>query len=447
MTVVLQADAGELTVARRVAAYVYGTWGVQIPDGVEQQEQDYVDGYLYRPDDAPRGRFDLAMVRSDATVDMKEQRSNAELVMDEASSRVEGRAFFERDISTGGLGRYTPGVDVHTGDIVDVQLWGRRIALPVTAIDMTTGADGPTGWRVHVGGQLIEDTKALGLQNAAVRDAQAAEAKRMQERAEKAVAAATSAAAAADTARDEAVAAKADAEAAASAAEQLRNEYTAATSTVSTAVDDAETAQQRAEAAAALADTKTAEAIQANTAAGRARQQAIAAVQESLRIQGEINQAHDEVDELHSDMITKLDAAKDRHEAALSDLRLATTALTTATIMASEAREDIKANMSRFLVCESNRKTWNSYLEVVNGSWTTVSKVRAKGSWTGHITHEVTYTNRGPAKKHKRITATDRQLDFGGGLGASIDFSVTHYVIDKPGDPAESREADQNTDG
>ncbi|MCX7491464.1 hypothetical protein OS127_02830 [Corynebacterium sp. P6129] len=117
-----------MTVARRVAAYVYGVWGVQLPDGVDKIEQDYLEGYLYRPDDAPRGRFDLAMVRADATIDIKEQRSNAELVMVEAASRVEGRAFFERDISAGGLGRYTPGVDFHTGEIVDVQLWGGGVS-------------------------------------------------------------------------------------------------------------------------------------------------------------------------------------------------------------------------------------------------------------------------------------------------------------------------------
>lgn len=169
--VTLVAEGGDMTVGRRTAAYVYGAWQVTAPDDVETPEGDdrLQDGYIYRPDDAPTGKFDLAFVRADAAIDMQEGTSDVEQSVDTASRRSSGDVFFERDIAGRGLGRYVPGVDYRTGDIVDVQIWGRRLALPVTAIDMLTGTNGR--WRVHVGGQLISDAELLRTQNQQVQEA------------------------------------------------------------------------------------------------------------------------------------------------------------------------------------------------------------------------------------------------------------------------------------
>lgn len=183
--IVLVADGGDLTVGRRAATYVYGSFEVILPDGMEPTKSDgrLQDGYIYRPDDSGAGRFDVGFVRADATVDMEAQISDVESVLDAAQKRVEGDVFFERDITTAGLGEYRPGVDFETGDIVSVELWGKRFPSPITAIDyVSSDSEGIGGARVHAGGQLIADPVALRKQNSALQKQIASEkARRMRE--------------------------------------------------------------------------------------------------------------------------------------------------------------------------------------------------------------------------------------------------------------------------
>lgn len=152
-----------MTVGRRAGVYVYGSFSVTIPQDRQREEKDtrLQDGFVYRPDNPPRGRFDVAFVRADATIDLDSGTSNLEQVIDTAQKRVEGDVFFEQDITGSGLGQYRPGVDYQTGDVVDVVIWGKRLPVPVTAIDMTGGFS----WRVHVGGQLIADAEGLKQHN------------------------------------------------------------------------------------------------------------------------------------------------------------------------------------------------------------------------------------------------------------------------------------------
>ena len=151
----LIADGGEMTVGRRTSTYVYGVFQVDIPEGREQAQQDdrLQEGYIYRPDQRPTGRFDIGFVRADARIDLNTQQSNLESIIDAAQNRVEGAVFFERDIMGRGLGKFRPGVDFDTASLVDVLIWGKTLTLPVTAIDMTSGDAAAVGWRVHVGGQ------------------------------------------------------------------------------------------------------------------------------------------------------------------------------------------------------------------------------------------------------------------------------------------------------
>lgn len=166
----LIADGGEMTVGRRTSTYVYGVFQVDIPEGREQAQQDdrLQEGYIYRPDQRPTGRFDIGFVRADARIDLTAQQSNLESIVDAAQNRVEGAVFFERDITGRGLGKFRPGVDFTTASLVDVLIWGKTLTLPVTAIDMTSGDAAAVGWRAHVGGQMIADADSLRSHNDAI---------------------------------------------------------------------------------------------------------------------------------------------------------------------------------------------------------------------------------------------------------------------------------------
>ncbi|OWN22817.1 hypothetical protein [Corynebacterium diphtheriae] len=173
--VILRADGGEITVGRQIGSFVWGRWDVTLPSDVSLKDQPdtrMAEGFLYKPEDLPKGRFDLRGVRADSSqtmvakksgeIDYSLSTSDTEQVLDAAEKRIEGNLFFEKDITTDGLGIYEPGVDFHEDDLVDVMLWGKRLPdLPVTAIDITSERGSAEKWRVHVGGQPIADAAAL----------------------------------------------------------------------------------------------------------------------------------------------------------------------------------------------------------------------------------------------------------------------------------------------
>lgn len=256
----LIADGGEMTVGRRTSTYVYGVFQVDIPEGREQAQQDerLQEGYIYRPDQRPTGRFDIGFVRADARVDLNAQQSNLESIVDAAQSRVEGAVFFERDITGRGLGRFRPGADFDTANLVDVLIWGKTLTLPVTAIDMTSGDAAAVGWRVHVGGQMIADADSLRSHNDAILGQIEQERRRRlatTKTAETAATTANSATSAAATANSKAASAAA-------------------------AADDADRKAKEADAAARIADQKAKEADQAARAADR---KAIEALQTTVQ--------------------------------------------------------------------------------------------------------------------------------------------------------------------
>lgn len=164
--VILRADGGEITVGRQIGSFVWGRWDVTLPSDVSLKTPPDVrmaEGFLYRPEDLPKGRFDLRGVRADSSqtmvakksgeIDYALSTSDTEQVLDAAEKRIEGNLFFEKDITTDGLGIYEPGVDFHEDDLVDVMLWGKRLTdLPVTAIDVISERGSAERWRVHVGG-------------------------------------------------------------------------------------------------------------------------------------------------------------------------------------------------------------------------------------------------------------------------------------------------------
>ncbi|TVS29792.1 hypothetical protein [Corynebacterium sanguinis] len=176
----LISDGGTMTVGRRTASYTWGQFQVTLQEGLEQAKNladRMADGYVYRPDDAGRGRAELTFVRADAKIDMNAEKSDLEATLDGASRRTEGDVFYSREISGLGLARTTPGEDYDVGDVVDVLVWGRVLRLPVTGISVAVSPDDPRGVRVQVGNQMLRDAEALRKRNSAL-DVQIAAEKR-----------------------------------------------------------------------------------------------------------------------------------------------------------------------------------------------------------------------------------------------------------------------------
>ena len=181
MSVNLRADGGEITIGARTAVYTYGAFNVILPQGKQLAEDDYTDdwytnGYVYKPAGAENlGRFDVAFVRADVTVDTNAGYTNLEAVLDQSQKKVQEDIFFERDIERAGLGGWTPGKDFHVGDLVDVTVFDRVIRQPVTAITHTTNENDPLGVKVHIGGQTIRDDELVAEQNRTIKEAIAKE--------------------------------------------------------------------------------------------------------------------------------------------------------------------------------------------------------------------------------------------------------------------------------
>lgn len=227
------ADGGELTVLSPVASHTWGTWKVEWPESVPKNvRKDPPEGkelgYVSKLPDAPEGIMGRRFVRADVAVTASEYTeagtpiaytgvSNVETVLDHAAGRTKGGVFLERDITTANLTGHTPGVDFQLGDVVPVEIWGKRTRLPVTRIEALTKLGETIGWSVHLGGELIDDAaREKGLL-----DLERTIAKERRERkgdVAKATATATTAKQTADAARRDGVVARSDAAAAKDAA-------------------------------------------------------------------------------------------------------------------------------------------------------------------------------------------------------------------------------------
>ena len=171
----LVADGGEMTVLRDLAAFSYGRWSVDWPESVpEDQRPELPDdrdfGYAAKLKQEP-GRFGRRFVRADVSITAQDfdeagkpipfsGESDAEQVLDDASSRTDGDVFFEREITRAGLGALQPRVDFDVDSVVPVLIWGKTIPSPVTSIEDVVEAGAVVDYRVHVGGQLLQDDAA-----------------------------------------------------------------------------------------------------------------------------------------------------------------------------------------------------------------------------------------------------------------------------------------------
>lgn len=168
----VQATGGKVTVMRTLAAASYGNYTVEYPDNVEPDytpEGAREDGYVATLPVATRrriGGLGRRFIRADLNVSAKDNTSDVEEKLDLAATRTEGDIYFETDIDETGLGRLIPYVHFTIGDWLNVLIWGLTIPGPVTKIERTITNGIPTGWSIHIGGQLISDEDARRAANA-----------------------------------------------------------------------------------------------------------------------------------------------------------------------------------------------------------------------------------------------------------------------------------------
>lgn len=171
----LVADGGEMTVLRDLAAFSYGRWSVDWPESVpDEQRPELPDdrdfGYASKLKRDP-GRFGRRFVRADVTIKAQDfdeagkpipfsGESDVEETLDDAAKRTDGDVFFEREITRAGLGALVPRVDFDVDSVVPVLIWGKTIPAPVTSIEDVVESGAVVDYRVHVGGQLLQDDAA-----------------------------------------------------------------------------------------------------------------------------------------------------------------------------------------------------------------------------------------------------------------------------------------------
>lgn len=168
----LVATEGEVTVLRKLAACAYGTWKVDWPESVPDENRPVIDddrefGYVSRPSVEP-SRMGRRFVRADVSITAAEYDgsgvvpysgySDVESTLDNAHKRTDGDVFLEREITRAGLGRLEPYVDFEVGDVVPVLIWDKVVDLVVRQIEAVTELGAVVNWRVYVGGELVEDS-------------------------------------------------------------------------------------------------------------------------------------------------------------------------------------------------------------------------------------------------------------------------------------------------
>lgn len=171
----LIADGGEMTVLRDLAAFSYGRWSVDWPESVpDEQRPELPDdrdfGYASKLKKDP-GLFGRRFVRADVTIKAQDfdeagkpipfsGESDVEETLDDAAKRTDGDVFFEREITRAGLGALVPRVDFDVDSVVPVLIWGKTIPSPVASIEDVVESGAVVDYRVHVGGQLLQDDAA-----------------------------------------------------------------------------------------------------------------------------------------------------------------------------------------------------------------------------------------------------------------------------------------------
>lgn len=176
------ADSASVTIMRSLASSSYGSYSLNLPDGIELEDVHDFDvpdntlGYVAHVGHGRRvGGLARRFVRADVNVAAADPSdpdrfpdSDVDRVLRDVAERVSGDFFLETDVSKAGLGPWVPHVDFKVGDLARVEIWGQVVVLPVTRIEEVVSDHDIVDWRVHVGGQLVSDEEARKAENLAL---------------------------------------------------------------------------------------------------------------------------------------------------------------------------------------------------------------------------------------------------------------------------------------
>ena len=179
-------DQATVTVLKPVASSAFGSYKLSVPEDVDINDVHEFSapgnelGYVasLAPKGMRVGGFARRFVRADVSVTAADTTdpdwvpsSDVDKVLTEAAARVEGDFFLESDITKAGLGPWIPFTHFEQGDLATVEIWGRRVPLPVTRIDPKVTDHDENDWSVHVGGQVLTDDEARLAENEMLRQA------------------------------------------------------------------------------------------------------------------------------------------------------------------------------------------------------------------------------------------------------------------------------------
>ena len=180
------ADQATVTVLKPVASSAFGSYKLSVPEDVDINDIYQIAapgnelGYVasLAPKGVRVGGFARRFVRADVSVTAADTTdpdwvpsSDVDKVLTEAAARVEGDFVLESDITKAGLGPWIPFTHFEQGDLATVEIWGRRVPLPVTRIEPKVTDHDENDWSVHVGGQVLTDDEARLAENETLRQA------------------------------------------------------------------------------------------------------------------------------------------------------------------------------------------------------------------------------------------------------------------------------------
>lgn len=409
----LIADGGEMTILRDLAAFSYGRWTVDWPESVpDEQRPELPDdrdfGYASKLKKDP-GRFGRRFVRADVQIKAQDfdeagkpipfsGESDVEETLDDAAKRTDGDVFFEREITRAGLGALVPRVDFDVDSVVPVLIWGKTIPAPVTSIEDVVEQGAVVDYRVHVGGQLLQDDAARERANREVERTIAQERRERVKAVSKERKARKSAISGERAARTEAISAEAQARALADS-EEARARQKAISDLSESFSTELETYGRLVEEAKNSVDPATQQVV--NFWSEENQNNFNKAVQLTLSAQSaynDINNIKWVSQDAWNEQQNKIDAAQDEAARATHELALANQKAAAANQAATEAnayaiRVEREANRRRpRLVFARFAEYKNIYRDPENfvrlepyGSGDRGIKVTALGDWTGEM--------------------------------------------------------------
>lgn len=159
----------EMRVVSQVAAFTWGSWNVEWPEGYEPPDPPAEDrelGWIADLGDTDVEPFGRCFVRADAQIDATLGRSNVEDVLDAAKYRTSGEVFLETEIPFENLAGQLPYRDFDVNSFVPVRVGGRILEDQlVTKVAESEDEQGKRTATVYLGGQKFQDREALRTAN------------------------------------------------------------------------------------------------------------------------------------------------------------------------------------------------------------------------------------------------------------------------------------------